>query len=163
MVSTLKVLVTSTVKILVKKLIEAIVNMYMKTGKIWNGSSCPAFAHKRTHYRGYPKSGTSKKALFLDILSNLAMKGPQMWPKSIMTCKYYQKCPLEKKIRVFRAPGAEIWLFKKKNMDRSIDLAVQHKYFGNHYTTTLFSQWFPSFVFPTTSSSLFHSSLLSAS
>ena len=34
MVSTLKVLVTSTVKILVKKLIEAIVNMYMKTGKI---------------------------------------------------------------------------------------------------------------------------------
>ena len=34
MVLTLKVLVTSTVKILVKKLIEAIVNMYMKTGKI---------------------------------------------------------------------------------------------------------------------------------
>ena len=26
----------------------------------------------------------------------------------------------------FWAPGAEIWLFKKKNMDRSIDLAVQH-------------------------------------
>ena len=26
----------------------------------------------------------------------------------------------------FRAPGAEIWLFKKKNMDCSIDLAVQH-------------------------------------
>ena len=75
---------------------------------------------------GYPKSGTSKIALFLDILSNLAMKGPQMWPKSIMTCKYYQKCPLEKKMREFRAPGAEIWLFKKKNMDRSIDLAVQH-------------------------------------
>jgi hypothetical protein len=34
MVSTLKMLVTSTVKILVKKLTEAIVNMYMKTGKI---------------------------------------------------------------------------------------------------------------------------------
>ena len=75
---------------------------------------------------GYPKSGTSKIALFLDILSNLAMKGPQMWPKSIMTCKYYQKCPLEKKMREFRAPGAEIWLFKKKNMDCSIDHAVQH-------------------------------------
>ena len=27
----------------------------------------------------------------------------------------------------FWAPGAKIWLFKKKNMDRSIDLAVQHK------------------------------------
>ena len=26
----------------------------------------------------------------------------------------------------FWAPGAEIWLFKKKNMDRSIDLAVWH-------------------------------------
>ena len=26
----------------------------------------------------------------------------------------------------FCAPGAEIWLFKKTNMDRSIDLAVQH-------------------------------------
>ena len=26
----------------------------------------------------------------------------------------------------FWAPGAEIWLFKKTNMDRSIDLAVQH-------------------------------------
>ena len=33
---------------------------------------------------------------------------------------------LEKKIGEFWAPGAEIWLFKKKNMDRSIDLAVQH-------------------------------------
>ena len=30
-----------------------------------------------------------------------------------------------KKMREFRTPGAEIWLFKKKNMDRSIDLAVQ--------------------------------------
>ena len=28
----------------------------------------------------------------------------------------------------FWAPGAEIWLFKKKNMDRSIDLAVWHMY-----------------------------------
>ena len=27
----------------------------------------------------------------------------------------------------FWAPGAEIWLFKKKNMDRSIDLAVWHR------------------------------------
>ena len=125
MVSTLKVLVTSTVKILVKKLIEAIVNMYMKTGKIWNGSSCPAFAHKRTHYRGVPKIWDKQNSTFSDILLNLAMKGPQMWPKSIMTCKYYQKSPLEKKMREFRAPGAEIWLFKKKNMDRSIDLAVQ--------------------------------------
>ena len=26
----------------------------------------------------------------------------------------------------FWAPGAEIWLFKKKNIDRSIDLAVWH-------------------------------------
>ena len=32
----------------------------------------------------------------------------------------------EKKMGEFWAPGAEIWLFKKKNMDRSIDLAVQH-------------------------------------
>ena len=31
-------------------------------------------------------------------------------------------------MREFRAPGAEIWLFKKKNMDRSIDLAVQLMY-----------------------------------
>ena len=37
--------------------------MYMKTGKIWNGSSWPAFAHKRTHYWGVPK-------IFLDIFSN---------------------------------------------------------------------------------------------
>ena len=29
----------------------------------------------------------------------------------------------------FWAPGAEIWLFKKKNMDRSIDLAVWHIYY----------------------------------
>ena len=28
----------------------------------------------------------------------------------------------------FWAPGAEIWLFKKKNMDRSIDLAVQRMF-----------------------------------
>ena len=60
-----KVLVTSTVKIFVKKLIEAIVNMYMKTGKIWNGSSCPAFAHKRTHYRGGTQNlGQAKKHFF---------------------------------------------------------------------------------------------------
>ena len=64
MVSTLKVLVTSTVKILVKKLIEAIVNMYMKTGKIWNGSSCPAFGHKRTHYRGVPKIWDNQESTF---------------------------------------------------------------------------------------------------
>ena len=64
MVLTLKVLVTSTVKILVKKLIEAIVNMYMKTGKIWNGSSCPAFAHKRTHYRGAPKIWDNQESTF---------------------------------------------------------------------------------------------------
>ena len=31
----------------------------------------------------------------------------------------------------FWAPGAEIWLFKKKNMDRSIDLAVQHMQISN--------------------------------
>ena len=64
MVLTLKVLVTSTVKNFVKKLIEAIVNMYMKTGKIWNGSSCPSFAHKRTHYRGVPKIWDKQKSTF---------------------------------------------------------------------------------------------------
>ena len=37
---------------------------------------------------GYPKSGTTRKALFWHIFSISAMKGPQMWPKSIMTCKY---------------------------------------------------------------------------
>ena len=36
------------------------------------------------------------------------------------------KLQLGKKIGEFWAPGAEIRLFKKKNMDRSIDLAVQH-------------------------------------
>ena len=36
------------------------------------------------------------------------------------------KLPSKKKLGQFRSPGAEIWLFKKKNMDRSIDLAVQH-------------------------------------
>ena len=42
------------------------------------------------------------------------MKGPQMWPKSIITCKYYGKTSTGKKIGEFWAPGAEIWLFKKK-------------------------------------------------
>ena len=37
----------------------------------------------------------------------------------------------------FWAPGAEIWLFKKKNMDRSIDLAVQH---NDIYT--IFWKWY---------------------
>ena len=32
----------------------------------------------------------------------------------------------------FWAPGAEIWLFKKKNMDRSIDLAVWLMYHAMH-------------------------------
>ena len=63
---------------------------------------------------GYPKSGTSKIALFLDILSNLAMKGPQMWPKSIMTCKYYQKCPLEKKWGSFGHRGLRYDFLRKK-------------------------------------------------
>ena len=38
----------------------------------------------------------------------------------------------------FWAPGAEIWLFKKKNMDRSIDLAVQHM-FSSEDETFFFS------------------------
>ena len=69
--------------------------------------------------------GTTKKALFWHISSILAMKGPQTWQKSLITWKYDGKTPLEKKLGQFRSPGAEIWLFKKKNMDRSIDLAVQ--------------------------------------
>ena len=61
----------------------------------------------------------SKKSYFSDFSSNievpiLAMKGPQMWQKSLITWKYDGKTPLEKKLGQFRSPGAEIWLFKKK-------------------------------------------------
>ena len=42
-----------------------------------------------------------------------------------MKDQYYGKIELGKKIVKFGAPGTEIRLFKKKNMDRSIDLAVQ--------------------------------------
>ena len=38
----------------------------------------------------------------------------------------------------FWAPGAEIWLFKKKNMDRSIDLAVWHT---NSYKQRTIGYW----------------------
>ena len=37
----------------------------------------------------------------------------------------------------FWAPGPEIWLFKKKNMDRSIDLAVWHKHESYHCDITI--------------------------
>ena len=72
------------------------------------------------------KSGTSKKALFWHISSILAMKGSQLWPLTHLKDKYYGKIELGKKIVKFGAPGTEIWLFKKKNMDRSIDCAVDH-------------------------------------
>ncbi len=72
------------------------------------------------------KSGTSKKALFWHISSILAMKGSQLWPLTHLKDKYYGKTELGKKIVKFGAPGTEIWLFKKKNMDRSIDCAVDH-------------------------------------
>ena len=39
----------------------------------------------------------------------------------------------------FWAPGAEIWLFKKKNMDRSIDLAVWHIYITKTFKTNIYS------------------------
>ena len=32
----------------------------------------------------------------------------------------------KKKLGQFRSPGAEQYFLRKKNMDRSIDLAVQH-------------------------------------
>ena len=70
------------------------------------------------------KSGTSKKALFWHISSILAMKGSQLWPLTHLKDKYYGKIELGKKIAKFGAPGTGIWLFKKKNMDLSIDCAV---------------------------------------
>ena len=75
------------------------------------------------------KSGTSKKALFWHISSILAMKGSQLWPLTHLKDKYYGKIELGKKIVKFGAPGTEIWLFKKKNMDRSTDCAVDLKYY----------------------------------
>ena len=36
------------------------------------------------------------------------------------------KLPYKKKLGQFRSPGAEKYFLRKKNMDRSIDLAVQH-------------------------------------
>ena len=48
----------------------------------------------------------------------------------------------------FWAPGAEIWLFKKKNMDRSIDLAVQHNFISSWATSKAgLLIWGPPFLF----------------
>ena len=79
------------------------------------------------------KFRTSKKALFWHISSILAMKGSQLWPLTHLKDKYYGKIELGKKIVKFGAPGTEIWLFKKKNMDRSIDCAVDHMLTGHKW------------------------------
>jgi len=71
--------------------------------------------------------GQPKRHFFDSFFSILATKGPQMWQKSLIPWKYDGKTPLEKKLGQFRSPGAEQYFLRKKNMDRSIDLAVQHK------------------------------------
>ena len=60
--------------------------------------------------------GTTKKALFWHIFSILAMKGPQMWQKSLITWKYDGKTPLEKKIGAVSFTGGWAILFKKKKI-----------------------------------------------
>ena len=54
------------------KLTETIANQ----GKIWNRPSCPPFAHRRTAW-GYPKSGTTRKALFWHIFQFWLLGGPK--------------------------------------------------------------------------------------
>ena len=75
---------------------------------------------------GTQNLGQPKKHFFDTFFQFRPWRGPkcdqnQLWHVNVMG-----KLQLGKKIGEFWAPGAEIWLFKKKNMDRSIDLAVQH-------------------------------------
>ena len=41
-----------------------------------------------TYFGGTQNLGQPEKHFFDAFFSILAMKGPQMWPKSIITCKY---------------------------------------------------------------------------
>ena len=84
------------------------------------------FFRADTYFGGTQNLGQPEKHFFDTFFQFRPWRGPkcdqnQLWHVNVMG-----KLQLGKKIGEFWAPGAEIWLFKKKNMDRSIDLAVQH-------------------------------------
>ena len=70
--------------------------------------------------------GQPKRHFFDTFFSILTMKGPKMWQKSLITWKYDGKTPLEKNWGSFVHRGLRYDFLRRKNMDRSIDLAVQH-------------------------------------
>ena len=126
MTVTLAVTVTVTVKIFAAKLTETIANIYKDLGKIWNGPSCPPFSHQRTHYLGVPKIVDNQKPTFLTHFFNFGHEGvPNVTKITYNMIIWWENSP-RKKIGAVSFTGGWAILFKKKNMDRSIDLAVQH-------------------------------------
>ena len=62
-------------RLLDPKLTETIANIYKDLGKIWNGPSCPPFAHRRTQYLGVPKIVDNQKPTFLTYCFNFGHEG----------------------------------------------------------------------------------------
>jgi len=78
------------------------------------------------YFGGTQNLGQPEKHFFDTFCQFRPWRGPKCDQNQLLHVNIMGKLQLGKKIGEFWAPGAKIWLFKKKNMDRSIDLAVQH-------------------------------------
>ena len=85
------------------------------------------FFRADTYFGGTQNLGQPEKHFFDTFFQFRPWRGPKCDQNQLLHVNIMGKLQLGKKIGEFWAPGAEIWLFKKKNMDRSIDLAVQHR------------------------------------
>merc|ERR1711867_74632 len=71
----------------------------------------------------------NQKGTFLTHFFNFGHEGaPNVTKLTYNMIILWENSPRKKKLGQFRSPGAEQYFLRKKNMDRSIDLAVQHMY-----------------------------------
>merc|ERR1711867_197451 len=68
----------------------------------------------------------NQKGTFLTHFFNFGHEGaPNVTKLTYNMIILWENSPRKKKLGQFRSPGAEQYFLRKKNMDRSIDLAVQ--------------------------------------